>query len=208
MSEHFGAAIAALSIPETAGVSLAVAYLVLAIRQNILCWAAAFFSSLSFMVVFHSALLHMESALQVFYAAMAVYGWRQWRYAGADGSGVRIHTWKIVRHIQVIGGVAGAALLLGWIMDRTDAALPYADAFTTVAAIAATFMVARKVLENWLYWFVIDGVSIYLYVARELYLTALLFAFYLVLIVIGFRRWRRDYLAGVHQADDGTDAAR
>ena len=109
---------------------------------------------------------------------------------------MRIHTWKIVRHVQVIAAIIAVALLLGWIMSKTDAAFPYADAFTTVAAVVTTFMVARKVLENWIYWFVIDSISVYLYVARELYLTALLFVFYLVLIVIGYRRWRRDYLAG------------
>ena len=196
MIDSLGAAFSALSIAEAAGVVLAVAYLVLAIRQNMLCWAAASMSSLIYMVVFYSALLYMESALQIFYAAMAVYGWYQWRYAGDDGTGVRIHTWTITRHVQVIAGIAVTAVLAGWIMSKTDAAFPYADALTTVAAIVTTFMVARKVLENWAYWFVIDSISVYLYVARELYLTALLFVFYLVLIVIGYRRWRRDYLAG------------
>ena len=196
MLELLGDAVSALSIPETAGVLLAIAYLVLAIRQNILCWAAALASSLIFMAVFYSALLYMESALQIFYAAMAVYGWYQWRYAGDEGVGVRIHTWKPIRHTWVIAAIIAVALLLGWIMSKTDAAFPYADAFTTVAAVVTTFMVARKVLENWIYWFVIDSISVYLYVARELYLTALLFVFYLVLIVIGYRRWRRDYLAG------------
>ena len=196
MIDSLGAAFSVLSIAEAAGVVLAIAYLVLAVRQNILCWAAALMSSLIYMVVFYSALLYMESALQIFYAAMAVYGWYQWRYAGDDGAGVRIHTWTITRHVQVIAGIAATAVLAGWIMSKTDAAFPYADAFTTVAAVVTTFMVARKVLENWIYWFVIDSISVYLYVARELYLTALLFVFYLVLIVIGFRRWRRDYLAG------------
>ena len=196
MIDSLSAAFSALSIAEAVGVVLAVAYLVLAVRQNILCWAAALMSSLIYMVVFYSALLYMESALQIFYAAMAVYGWYQWRYAGDDGAGVRIHTWTITRHVQVIAGIAVTAVLAGWIMSKTDAAFPYADALTTVAAIVTTFMVARKVLENWAYWFVIDSISVYLYVARELYLTALLFVFYLVLIVIGYRRWRRDYLAG------------
>lgn len=195
MIDSLGAALSALSIAEAAGVVLAVAYLVLAVRQNILCWAAALMSSLIYMVVFYSALLYMESALQIFYAAMAVYGWYQWRYAGDDGTGVRIHTWTFTRHVQVIAGITVTAVLAGWIMSKTDAAFPYADALTTVAAIVTTFMVARKVLENWVYWFVIDSISVYLYVARELYLTALLFVFYLVLIVIGYRRWRRDYLA-------------
>ena len=196
MIDSLSAAFSALSIAEAVGVVLAVAYLVLAVRQNILCWAAALMSSLIYMVVFYSALLYMESALQIYYAAMAVYGWYQWRYAGDDGAGVRIHTWTFTRHVQVIAGIAVTAVLAGWIMSKTDAAFPYADALTTVAAIVTTFMVARKVLENWVYWFVIDSISVYLYVARELYLTALLFVFYLVLIVIGYRRWRRDYLGG------------
>jgi nicotinamide mononucleotide transporter len=72
----------------------------------------------------------------------------------------------------------------------SDAALPFLDSFTALSAIVATFMVARKILENWLYWFVIDTVSIGLYLDRELYFTAALFGLYLVLIVIGFRSWR------------------
>ena len=196
MIDYLAAAWSALSVAEATGVALAVAYLVLAVRQNILCWAAALGSSLLYVVVFYSARLYMESLLQIFYAAMAVYGWYQWRYAGGDGKGVRIHTWRLSRHVRVLTGIAAGALVLGWGMSHTDAAFPYADAFTTVAAIVTTFMVARKVLENWHYWFVIDSISVYLFVARELYLTALLFVFYLVLIVIGYRRWRRDWLAG------------
>lgn len=196
MLELLGNTISALSIPETAAVLLAIAYLVLAIHQNILCWAAGMISALIFMVIFYSALLYMQSALQIFYVGMAIYGWYQWRYAGDEGTGVRIHTLTIVRHIQVIAGISATALLLGWIMSRTDTPFPYAEAFITVAAVATTFMVARKVLEHWLYWLVIDSIAVYLYVARELYLTALLFVFYLVMAVIGFRRWRREYLAG------------
>ena len=196
MLEYLVTAYSTLSIPETAAVLLAIAYLVLAIHQNILCWAAGMISALIFMVIFYSALLYMQSALQIFYVGMAIYGWYQWRYAGDEGTGVRIHTLTIVRHIQVIAGISATALLLGWIMSRTDTPFPYAEAFITVAAVATTFMVARKVLEHWLYWLVIDSIAVYLYVARELYLTALLFVFYLVMAVIGFRRWRREYLAG------------
>ncbi len=196
MLDYLGTAVSALSIPETAAVLLAIAYLVLAIHQNILCWAAGMISALIFMGVFYSALLYMQSALQIFYVGMAVYGWYQWRYAGDAGTGVQIHTMTIGRHIQVIAGIIATALLLGWIMSRTDTPFPYAEAFITVAAIVTTFMVARKVLEHWLYWFVIDSIAVYLYLARELYLTALLFVFYLVMALIGFRRWRRDYLAG------------
>ena len=73
--------------------------------------------------------------------------------------------------------------------------MPYADSFTTIGALVATYMVTKKVLENWVYWFVLDSVSVFIYLARELYLYALLFVLYLVLIVIGYRRWLRDFRA-------------
>ena len=183
------------TIAEAAGVVLAIAYLLLAIRQNILCWLAAFVSSLIYMTVFFGARLYMESALQVFYAAMAVYGYLQWKYGGPDHAGVEITTWSPRRHALVLGVIAVSGGSLGWIMSRTEAVFPYVDSLTTVSAIVTTFMVARKVLENWLYWFVIDGISVFIYLARGLELTAALFVVYLVLIVVGFRRWWIDWRA-------------
>ena len=72
----------------------------------------------------------------------------------------------------------------------SDSPLPHLDALTAWGAIVATFMVARKVLENWLYWLVIDAVSIWLYLERGLYFTVGLFCVYLVMVVIGYRSWR------------------
>jgi len=186
-------AIAAISGAEIVAVALAIAYLVLAIRQNILCWLAALISSFIYMGVFFDARLYMESALQIFYAAMAVYGWYQWKYGGAEHAGLHITTWPLQRHALVIGAIFGLTAASGWLVSHTDAAFPYLDSFTTVAAIFTTYMVARKILENWGYWFVIDGLSVYLYLSRGLYLTALLFVLYLILIAIGFWRWWRDW---------------
>ena len=75
----------------------------------------------------------------------------------------------------------------------TDAALPLLDSFTTWGSILTTWMVTRKILENWLYWLVIDSVSIYLYLDRGLHLTAMLFVAYLVIVVFGYRKWLRHY---------------
>ena len=83
------------------------------------------------------------------------------------------------------------SLVSGRLLEtNTAAALPYLDSSITWASLLATWMVARKVLENWLYWFVIDSLSLGVFLSRGLYLTAALFAVYLVLIVIGYRRWR------------------
>jgi nicotinamide mononucleotide transporter len=180
---------------EVLAVLLAVAYLVLAIRQNIWCWAAAAVSTLLYLFIMYHSQLYMESLLQLFYLAMAAYGWYSWTHpvgGEADGEGeLKVTTWPLRRHLFAIGSVLLLVYVSGDLLARySDAALPHLDSFTTWGAVVATFMVARKVLENWLYWFVIDAVSIGLYLDRELFFTAALFAAYLVMIVIGYRSWR------------------
>src|SRR5690606_23783949 len=93
-------------------------------------------------------------------------------------------------------GLLAAAGLNGWLLTRyTGAAWPYLDSFTTWGSVLTTFLVVKKVLENWLYWIVIDSLSIYLYIDRGLYLTAGLFAAYLVIVVFGYFSWLNLYRA-------------
>lgn len=187
--------LASISPLEAVSVAFAIAYLVLAIRQNSLCWPAALISVGLSLVVFYDARLYMEAALQVFYIAMAIYGWYQWR-GGSRHSGLAVSRWSARTHVACIMLIALATAGFGLALIRnTDAALPFLDSFTTVGALVATYMVARKILENWLYWFVIDAASVYLYGARGLLLYALLFVAYLVLIVIGYRQWLADWRA-------------
>jgi nicotinamide mononucleotide transporter len=182
---------------EAVAVAFGVAYLILAIRQNILCWPAALVSSLLSVVLMFEARLYSESGLQVFYAVMAIYGWWQWRHgaAGPDRATAElpIGTWPLRVHALAIGGTLAVSAVLGAALSRTPAAFPYLDSFVTVASLVTTYMVANKILENWIYWLVIDGLSLYLYIARGLPLYAALFALYLVLIVVGFYRWQRDW---------------
>jgi nicotinamide mononucleotide transporter len=183
---------------EAAGVFLGVLYLVLAIRESLWCWPAAFLSSVLTIVVMFEARLYSEAALNVFYAAMAIYGWYQWRYGGR-GQGapaLPISRWPLKAHAFAIGGSVLLSAVIGWFMSRhTVAAFPYLDAFVTVSSIVTTYMVARKILENWLYWLVVDSLSLYLYLERELFLYVGLFALYLVLVVLGWVRWHRDWRA-------------
>jgi nicotinamide mononucleotide transporter len=186
-----------LQIWEVLAVILAVIYLVLAIRQNIWCWAAAAISTLLYLYIMFEARLYMESALQLFYLAMAGYGWYQWRQGGDDGASLSVSTWPWRRHLFAVSSVLVLVFLSGELLTRySDAALPFLDSLTTWGAVIATFMVTRKILENWIYWFVIDAVSIVLYLDRELYFTAILFAAYLVMIVVGYRSWRASMLDG------------
>lgn len=176
---------------EALAVLLAITYLVLAIRQNIWCWAAAAVSTAIYLFIMFEAKLYMESALQVFYLAMAAYGWHQWRRHGQSREVLTVTTWPISYHLFAIVSVLLLAFVSGHLLSEySDAALPHLDSFTTWGAVIATYMVARKILENWVYWFVIDAISVGLYLNRGLVLTALLFLFYLVLIILGYRSWR------------------
>tara|TARA_R110002073_G_scaffold83269_8_gene198681 strand:+ start:542 stop:1147 length:606 start_codon:yes stop_codon:yes gene_type:complete len=179
---------------EIAAVVLGIAYLVLAMRENILCWYAAFISTGIFLVIFWDVNLYMESALQIYYLGMAIYGWFQWQKGHTDDGSLPISSWMLVRHLQVIAAIVVVSGTSGYLLSTyTDASFPYLDSFTTWGAIVTTYMVAKKVLENWIYWFVIDGLSIYLYIDRELYFTATLFAAYLVIVVFGYLTWSRRF---------------
>jgi nicotinamide mononucleotide transporter len=187
--------VTALQIWEVLAVVLAVVYLVLAIRQNIWCWAAAAISTLLYLYIMFEARLYMESVLQLFYLAMAAYGWRQWRRGGEGGTELAVSTWPWRAHVVAVASVLLLVVISGELLTRhSDAALPFLDSLTTWGAVVATFMVARKILENWIYWFVIDAVSIVLYLNRDLYFTAALFGGYLVMIVVGYRSWRASML--------------
>lgn len=191
---------AAQSVWEITAVALAVIYLLLVIRQNAWCWVAALVSTSIYTALFWDVQLLMQSALNVFYLLMAVYGWWHWRYGGVAINGEAqsppIVCWPWRRHVIVLLLISLAALISGYLLSQhTEAALPYLDSLVTWAAVATTFMVARKVLENWVYWWVINSLAIVLFVERGLALTAALHALYLVIAIFGWRRWLRDWRA-------------
>ena len=176
---------------ELIAAALAVAYLLLAIGQRLSCWLAAFISSILYVWVLFSAHLYMESVLNAFYAAMAVYGFWQWQH-GKGGGALAVNRWPITRHLLAALAIVALSLVSSFFLRRyTPAAWPFVDSMVAWSSVFTTFLVARKVYENWHWWLLIDSVSVYLYYSRHLYVTMLLFALYLILIVIGMREWRR-----------------
>ena len=173
---------------------LAIAYLILAMLEDIRCWVAWIISSLMYFFVMYSANLYMEALLQIFYIFIGLYGLYQWRFKADKKDALKITTWSVKNHLIVISALVFLTSLSGYILTiYTAAASPFIDAFTTWGAIAASYLVAKKILENWFYWFVIDFVSVFLFISRELYPTALLFIVYLVLVVIGYSAWRKSW---------------
>ena len=185
-----------MELIEATAVVFGIAYLLLAVREHIWCWYAAAVSTVTFLYIFWEVRLLMESALQLYYLFMAGYGWYHWQRGGTGGAErLPITTWPLRRHLWMVMAILIASLLSGWLLSYyTDARLPFVDSFTTWGSIVTTWMVARKLLENWLYWLVIDSVSIWLYLDRQLYLTVGLFAVYLVIAVFGYWQWRRQFI--------------
>ena len=188
--EQFLNELLASSALEIMAVSLALAYLILAVRENIWCWAAAAASTMIYLYLFFAVRLYAESALQVYYLAMAGYGYYQWRH-GPRQTFKPIRKWSLKHHSAALLAIFITTGLVGGLLTETNSQAPFLDAFTTCSSLIATYMVTQKILENWGYWFVIDSASIVLYLDRGLYFTALLFMVYLVIIIFGYLRWSR-----------------
>ena len=183
---------------EMAAVFLSVVYLVLAIKQNLWCWVAAFISTFIYSILFFDASLLMDSALNIFYLIMAIYGWYSWKYANglAYHEKLRITTYGLIKNLKIIALLILTSLILGFYMaNYTSADFAYLDTFTTVFAVFATYLLTKKVLENWLYWIIIDAVSIYIYINKGFYLTAILFVIYTILAYIAYIEWKKEYIS-------------
>ena len=182
------------SLWEALAVGLAITYLLLAVRQIRWCWVAAFISTAIFTVLFWEVELVMQSALNVYYMGMAIYGWWQWGHGGRGHGELKVTRWRWQSHAIALGLVLAATLVSGYLLGlHTQAAWPYLDSFITWGAVVTTFMVARKVLENWAWWMLINSLAVFLFIERSMLLTAGLHLAYLSISVFGWIGWYRDY---------------
>lgn len=177
---------------EFVAVLLSIAYVLLAAREHIACWACALGATAIYTGLFWKVSLPMESALNLYYLVMALYGWQQW-HRGSTSKPVQIHRWSARQHLVTLLVIAALTACSALLLQRfwPSAALPWLDSFTTWASVITTWMVARKVLENWLYWVVIDAASIYLYLDRGMHMTALLFVAYVGIAIAGWFIWKQ-----------------
>ena len=180
------------SILEWFAVIFGLSYVLLISYNKRSGWIFAFISTLIFTYLCFIAQLYIEASLQLFYVIMAIYGWIKW--SAKKAKGLPIIKWPILRHIKYLALGCFAVLILGFLIGSfTNQASPYLDAFTTVFSLIATFMVARKVLENWWYWIVIDFGLIFLYGSRGYTLTAVQYGLFTALAVFGWLKWRKLY---------------
>ena len=176
------------SIIESAAVLFSIIYVILAAKQNIWCWAYASISVILYIYICFTAQLLPETGLQIFYLFMAAYGYYNWKKLEEFG----IIQWSASKHLLLILFGAISTFLIGFYFTTyTSAKMPIIDSFTTVFSIIATYMITKKVLGNWLYWIVINLVSIHLYFSRDLHLTSLLFMMYTIIAIFGYFSWMK-----------------
>jgi len=168
-----------------------VAYAVLAARRNRLCWIAGAVSSVAAAVLSALYRLPMQSALQVFYIAMAAYGWWSWKRGSAAGE-LLIATWPLRAHLAAAAVLTALSFASAhWLRFGNFAAWPLLDSLTTWFSLLATWLAARARIENWLYWIVINALMIFLFFAQRVWGMALLSVFLAVIAIAGFAAWRR-----------------
>lgn len=178
---------------EVAAFAMAIAMVLANLRVNPVAWPLAIGSSLLYALLFADSRLYGEATLQLFFVAVALWGWWQWlRGTGDDGAPLRVH----VLSARARWGVA-AATLAAWpvvalLLDHaTDSDVPWLDALPTVASVTGQILLGRKLVENWPVWLAVNLVSVVLFAVKGLWLTVLLYAIFAVLSVVGWRAWRR-----------------
>jgi nicotinamide mononucleotide transporter len=177
---------------ETAGVLTGIAAVWLTTRQNLWCWPVGLVNVAIFAVVFHGARLYADMGLQAIYAALGAYGWYHWLRGGPEGVALPVSRapLRALLGLAAAGGLASCALGLG-LARGTDAAVPFWDAATTSFSLVAQLMQARKWVENWIVWLIVDVALVAKYASLGLRATAGLYLVFLVLASVGLRSWSR-----------------
>jgi nicotinamide mononucleotide transporter len=175
------------SAVEWAAVAAGLIYIVLIIRRNRWGWLAGGISSLLFVVVCARSKLPMQALLQASYVAGAIYGWCSW---APDSKPRQVSLWTLRGHLLVLALCILVSLGLRQLLVD-ESAFPFMDSLVACIGLFATWLVARVYLENWVYWIIIDAISVYLYLAQDLMVTAGLFAIYMVMAATGLRSWAK-----------------
>jgi len=178
---------------EIVGSLLSLIYIFLSINQKVSLWVFGFLCSALYIVVFFQSKFYADMSLQFYYLGVSVYGWVSWKL-GKQNTGADIPVKRTnMKQTLVISLVTVALYMLYYyiLAGYTDSPLPRADSLTTALSIVATWMLARKLIDHWLIWVFVDGLSAGLYFYKGLYPTAVLFILYTIMAAIGYFKWHK-----------------
>ncbi len=180
-------------LPEIIAVILGVIAVYFSTKQNVWTYPLGIISVFIYIFIFYEVKLYADMGLQVFFIVLQAYGWYEWLYGGENKT--VLHVGKISFQnifFNIIFVVVGTAILGYTLHQLTDASLPYLDSFLAVLSMSGQWMMARKYLESWYVWILVNIGSIGMYGVKELYFTMALYAVYLGLAVLGYKNWNTD----------------
>jgi len=187
-------AFAQMSGWEILAVVFGIAYVLLAAKESLWTWLFAFLSTIIYTVLFWEGALVSSSLLNFYYMIMAVYGFILWRSGGEKGEELEISQWSLKKNVTVIIVGIILAVIFGYVSDTyTEARFAYLDTFVMVFSVIATWMLAKKVLETWIYWMVVDSAAIVLYWKSGYLATIILFVLYVILAFYAYYTWWKTY---------------
>ncbi|RDV15148.1 nicotinamide riboside transporter PnuC [Pontibacter diazotrophicus] len=189
-------ALQAMNVVELIGVVTGIVCVWLAAKQNIWTWPIGLISVGMYVFVFYDARLYADMGLNAFYFVTSLYGWYMWLYGGKNDSERKVErvSKKEMTVLLALGLVF--TLSLGYFLDNyTDADLSYTDSATTAVSLIGYWMMAKKQLENWIVWLVVDVVYVGVYTYKDLYLTSFLYFVFLLLSIKGYIDWKKDLVA-------------
>jgi nicotinamide mononucleotide transporter len=181
---------------EVFGAVSGLVYIFLSIKQNILLWPIGFITSAAYIVVFFETTLYADMLLQVYYLVISVYGWYYWLKGKETADHKKSEPPIIKISLKLVFILLSATVLLSALFYfilkyYTNSTNPFADGTVTAGSVIATWMLARKLIENWLLWIIVDAGSIFLFLYKQLYPTAILFVIYTILAVVGYYEWKK-----------------
>ena len=180
---------------EVLGVVTSLVYLYFSVRQIIWLWPFGIISSALFILIFFNSKFYADMGLQVYYLGVSIYGWIYWSRGAVDqNEKSTLPVCRISRQQVMVLTVTGIVIMLGIVYvlrNFTNSDVPWGDGFTTAGSIVATWMLARKVLEHWLVWVVVDSVAAGLYFYKGLYPSFLLYLIFTIIAVVGYFQWKR-----------------
>jgi len=178
---------------EIVGAILSLIYLYLSIKQKISLWVFGFFASAFYIVVFFQTKFYADMSLQFYYLAVSIYGWINWKY-GTHQAGKELPATKTSMRMILQLSLASILIYVVYyivLAKFTDSTIPKADSLVGMLSVIGTWMLARKLIENWLVWIAADALATGLFFYKELYITAILFIIYTGMAVVGYWQWKK-----------------
>ncbi|WP_299470033.1 nicotinamide riboside transporter PnuC [Mucilaginibacter sp.] len=178
---------------EVIGVITGLLCVYLAAKNNTWNWPFAIISVVIYIFIFFEAHLFADMGLQVYFLAMNIYGWYYWSQKPATEKKAPVA--RITKKEIILSAIAVVVFtfILGSLLKYTTASYPYLDSFCTACSLVAQVFLARKVLENWLIWIFVDIIYVGIYLFKDLHLTAVMYAIYIGIALMGYIDWRKDW---------------